>query len=162
MAEPRIMRCILDRKEGDGRLHNIVYFSFVLLMFINEFYICGRIDAKANVQNSSGEWVKTVCLSPAGALTAAVLIIGIALGVGNVSNATIAKNSMENGEAQAYSQVMYQRYELLKNSIGQDVRFEGLYVRPQLLYFADVSTDPYVWPNTDVCAYFDLSSVAIY
>lgn len=146
---------------GEGRLQNVVYFSFVILIFANEFYLCGWIDIKVGKENAAGDWAKSVCVSKAGMATAFVLLIGLYLSVGSAANASIARNSMKNGEAQLYSEIMYERYDVLRDSKGQDVRVDGIWVQPQLLYFSDISVDANIWPNTSVCDYFDLNSVAI-
>lgn len=147
---------------GAVRLKNVVYFSFVILMFLNEFYLCGWIDVKIHEEKIPENQIKIACISKAGAVTLVVLLLGLYLSAGNISNAKLARNSMINGEAQLYSEIMNARYEVLCNSKGQDVRVEGTWVRPQLLFFSDITADPNVWPNTSVCEYFDLNSVALY
>lgn len=147
---------------GAGRLQNVIYFSFVMLMFINEFYLCGWLDVKVDKENTLGEWAKKACVSKMGVMTVVVLLTGLGLGAGKTSNAINARNELVNGEAQIYSDAMYARYELFCDSAGQDVRVEGLWVKPELLFFSDITTDSEGWPNTSVRDYFDLKSVAIY
>lgn len=136
---------------GDGRLINVVYFSFVVLMFVNEFYLCGWMTGKIEELSISRNWI----------FTAIVLAAGMFLACGESSASYQAILSVKTGEASQYSQEANERYQHLLQSKGEDVVLKAYSVKPYLLYFDDITEDKTDWRNGYMQEYFELKSVVI-
>ncbi len=141
---------------GEGRLWNVIYFVFVLLVFINEFYLCGWLCAGSHMENlPQNEEQKPVARAAAGAVLAAGLIILCLYD----SSSYIARMEMRYEQAQGYSVQADQRVELYLNSAGGDVTVPAYTTQPELLYFDDITGDAADWRNVSVRDYYGLNSV---
>lgn len=138
---------------GAGRLVNVVYFAFILLVFVNEFYLCGYLA----VRLSSPDFI----VSSGWLLAAACIGIGAVLGCSETSAGVLAWKSASGGEAALYSQEADARYNLYINSRGQEVVVQPFSVSPQLLFFDDITEDPADWRNGNVAEYYGLKSVRL-
>ena len=136
---------------GAGRLVNVVYFAFVLLIFINAFYICGWLCGKIEFRESLGD-VSHI-------FTALILCFGMIAGCYRDCAGYIAWKSVSSGEALAYSLEADARYNLYIRSAGQDVEVSSFSFYPQLLYYDDITEDKEDWRNLQVEEYFELNSV---
>ena len=136
---------------GAGRLVNVIYFAFVLLAFLNTFYVCGWLDEKFDFGEFQWKMPWT--------LTVLVLSFGMIVGCYGNAAGYIAWNSVSSGEALAYSLEADARYNLYINSEGQDVEVEAFSFYPQLLYYEDITEDAEDWRNQQVREYFELNSV---
>lgn len=136
---------------GAGRLVNIVYFAFILLVFLNAFYICGWLDRKFTFGDFKWNynWILTVL----------VLCFGMITGCYENSAGYIAWESVNRGEALAYSLEADARYNVYINSEGQDVEVPAFTSYPQLLYYEDITEDALDWRNLQVEEYYRLNSV---
>lgn len=65
------------------------------------------------------------------------------------------------GRGKEYSQQMDERYAILENSKGADVRVEPLRVLPHTIHLTDINTDTSNECNTLVAKYFGLNSIKI-
>lgn len=138
---------------GAGRLVNVIYFTFVLLVFVNLFYLCGYLAIRLeNVEffRTSG-WILTMALFFAGAF----------LGCTGSSAGMSAWKSVTSGEAALYSQEADARYNLYIRSQGKDVIVKPFSVCPQLLFFDDITEDITDWRNGNVTEYYGLNSVRL-
>lgn len=136
---------------GAGRLVNVIYFAFILLVFVNAFYCCGYLAVKLKFPEFSWKsgWTLTIILIGTGAV----------LGSFKSSAGYSAWQSVVSGEAGLYSQEADARYNLYINSGGKDVEVRSFSVYPQLLYFDDITEDAGDWRNENVTEYYGLSSV---
>lgn len=138
---------------GAGRLVNVIYFAFVLLVFINAFYLCGYLGVSLHFSEFSWKsgWTLTIVLVGVGAL----------IGCTKSSAGYSAWQSASSGEAGLYSQEADARYNLYINSKGEDVEVSPFSVYPQLLYFDDITEDAADWRNQNVTEYYGLKNVKI-
>lgn len=136
---------------GAGRLVNVVYFAFILLVYVNIFYICGWLDGKMNVGLFG--WNCTH------ALTVLLLLFGMVIGCFEDSAGFIAWKSVHSGEALAYSLEADARYNRYLQSAGEDVEVPAFSFYPQLLYYDDITEDSEDWRNQQVVEYYELNSV---
>ena len=136
---------------GAGRLVNVVYFAFILLVFINAFYVCGWLCEKLEFKESVGD-VSHI-------LTVLILCFGMIVGCYRDCAGYIAWKSVSSGEALAYSLEADARYNLYIQSAGQDVEVPAFSFYPQLLHYDDITEDPEDWRNLQVEEYYELNSV---
>ena len=140
---------------GAGRLTNIVYYWFVILVFLNAFYLSGwfitHISWKDEKDAQSVPWN----YAPFMAMILVVLIIQLT----NNSNGKNAYIELTDGSAAQYSEEAYARYDVLLHSAGQDVTLNSFSVCPPLLYFDDITADKKDWRNKAIKKYYDLKSV---
>lgn len=146
---------------GEGRLINVIYFSFIWLMFVNEFYLCGWVDAKINLSSGAGAEQESISFPKGTILAGLILAIGLWLGCYGTSTAYKANVEIATGEAKAYSDQAAERYETYLESAGKDVRVEGFWSKPELLYFDDITLDENDWRNISLRDYYELKSVAL-
>lgn len=143
---------------GDLRITNVIYFSFVILLFVNGFYLCGwymRKQRKKDMQVSMIEISSTWCI------TAVVLFIGMLLACGEEMSSYQALNAIRSGEAEQYSSEAYMRYELLRSGKGEAIVLQPFTVQPYLLYFDDITQNTSDWKNQCMAEYFELESVVL-
>lgn len=136
---------------GAGRLVNVIYYAFILIVFVDVFYVCGWLDRKFAFKEFSWNlnWILTVF----------VLSFGMVAGCYQDSAGYLAWRSVASGEALAYSLEADARYNLYVNSKGQDVEVTSFRFYPQLLYYEDITEDADDWRNQQVREYYELNSV---
>ena len=143
---------------GDGRLWNVVYFVFVLLVFVNEFYLCGWLCTRMHVEimERAEGWNCTGRVA-----AGAVLALGLIMVCRADATFYEARGELIYEQAQEYSVQADQRVELYLNSAGEDVSVSAYTTQPKLLYFDDITSDAADWRNTSVRDYYGLNSVVI-
>ena len=142
---------------GEGRLHNIVYFNFIILFFVNIFYFTGWILCNLSEQKE----VKHSYINTTWICCMAVLLIGLCISNWGSSWSAEAISKLKWGEPQWYSQQAYDRHKKLLNSAGQDVIVEEYSVKPEILFFDDITDNPEDWRNSSVKGFYDLNSIVI-
>ncbi len=144
---------------GDGRLVNVVYFSFVVLMFLNEFYICGWL-VEHFIKVNDGH-TNEIRLSQQYSLVAVVLVVGMILGCGESSAGYQAFLQLKTGAAARYSSEADARFQILETSRGKDVVLDAYTEQPYMIFFDDITEDSSDWRNQYMLEYFELNSVAL-
>lgn len=137
---------------GAGRLINIVYFDYVLLLFLNVFYYSGWLYPRIHGKQKALSLVYRV----AAVLSAVAICVSLYSAV-----SSRAVRILASGEAQAYAQECRERYDLYMQSAGQDVRVEPYQAKPEMPYLDDITEDPEDWRNQSLAKYYDLASVAL-
>lgn len=152
---------------GPARLLNIVYFAAVTLLVFDLAYVlgwCRRAAEKRGLckgpearEDKAGRPVY-----PAVFLLA-LLVLFLAGSKLDASQYTsgIALRELLQGEASAYHDTAMERLELLHDDSRQDVVLPRFSVKPQILYFDDVTTDPDDWRNVAMSHYYRKNSVVL-
>ena len=140
--------------EGPKRLLNGIYFIFIILLFLNTFYLCGWIQSKVHFDKKAGYSISWIFFS-------LLLIFGGFLGNRKDTNGYLAYQSVSSGEAGLYSQQADARYNYLLKCKGQDVIVERYDEYPYLLYVEEITGDPDYYINQMLCSYFDLNSIVL-
>lgn len=143
---------------GDLRIVNLIYFSFVLLLFVDGFYLCGWYVAR---QIKQGNQISKVQFSITWCLSVLVLLLGVFISCGEKMSSYQAWLSIKSGEAAQYSMEADVRYEILCSSEGEDVLLQPFSTYPYLLFFEDITEDATNWKNRYMADYFDLNSVRL-
>lgn len=139
---------------GAGRLNNIVYYHFVILLFINTIYFIGWIlthlscfDVKFTITLT---WNISMCL----------LMLGLFIYGKNDAWSIKALSELSQGIPQQYSQEAYERDKILISSKGKDILIDDFSVKSELLFFDGPTDDPNDWRNEQMATYYELNSVA--
>lgn len=153
--------------EGPERLLNIVYFAFVILLVLDLTYIlgwCGRTAEKHGVRTDAEEQ-KPGGGRPAFSAAFLLVILVLFLAGSRLSESQYTSTSalweLRQGEASAYYDEAMARLELLRDDSQQDVVLPMYSVRPWILYFDDMSTDPADWRNIAASRYYEKNSVVL-
>lgn len=167
---------------GPPRYMNIVYFGFVLLVFANEVYFVGWLCAQINSsgirqkdvwKNMEKGLIKTAKKSTVWIILAAICIAwGITRQNFYVTDTVTyripyatesAWLSLKNGQAQEYYSWYLYREQRLEDPSTDVLLFDAYpeYMKPNVLYFADITDDPNEWRNNLVARYYHKTSVAL-
>lgn len=148
---------------GGGRIFNIIFLDFLLLIVGNLFYIAGWFCQRMkSIRENGGSCLerrdtKLYLL----AVFAAASFIGILYSQADPDYFTSvsAAHSLICGEAARYGEEAAQRTETLRSSEGADIRLELFQTKPYLLFFSDISTDPSDWTNVLMSRYYQKDSI---
>lgn len=142
---------------GSGRLQNVVYYNFVILLFINAFYCLGWVMCRYGIVNADRDFpvsIKWICC-------AGILLAGLMISKGSASWGYRAFTTVSSGEAYQYSQEAFARNKVLLESEGKDVVVQDYSVKPELIFFTGITDDPNYWTNQHVSGFYRLNSIAI-
>ncbi len=152
---------------GSGRLRNILYMSFVVMLVVLYSYALGMLaqtgivekiaDSLIKKENCHKKWNKF------GTSMLAVLVMGIlfVFGGSNTDYGTGMEAIMEISIAKQYDSQIEGRLTVLHETDAEDVVLSPLTVWPQLLYFDDIETDTTNWKNVSFASYYGKASVKI-
>lgn len=147
---------------GAGRIFNIIYLTFLLLLLLNLLYLegwrqCGRRDCQR--QEDGGENLAAVKL---GTLAAFLFCAALcAKAEPDFFTATAAVSSLRNGEAVSYRARQEERNAMLLDDSVQDVVLEAFDSPPPLLFYEDIEADPGNWKNVRMSSYYRKDSVRL-
>jgi hypothetical protein len=150
-----------------GRICGLYYAKSMLLFVLMEGYLVGyfRCRQAAGGKDTSDKeiifediHVRTIlCL-------AVVFAVGSMLSVKvnpHIYTGTSAAYDIVNGNAAEYKREFDERLVLLKDSGTDDVELSPFSVRPELLFFSDITTDKNDWLNKALASYYHKKSVII-
>ena len=140
---------------GNGRLIDVVYYCFVILLYINVTYILGWIQEIV----SEHVTLNTNVFGWKYMVTAVVLAFAVLISTGEKAWGYEAFIELYLGEPQQYSQEYLEREDILLNSSGQDAIVSSYSIKPLVLYFDDISDDANDWKNAAVADFYDVNSV---
>lgn len=157
--------------EGPGRLLNIIYYSYLLFLTGNVFYIVGWIYRKweQHMESSSRERAEETITKGCRkysvfglVLLAGAMVISCRFTPGweQITSVSALKDLID-GRAAAYHQQVQDRMAILNDPSIKEAVVEPITIYPYVLYFTDLSTDKNDWPNTAVAAYFKKSTVEL-
>ncbi len=144
--------------EGSGRLTNVIYFAFIILLFVNVTYWLGWVAAHVK-DGAVGRFILVDKNSKWYVYLPVCMLFSLICFSVTDSHAFTAVNTLTSGAAAVYNKEYYARDALLSDSAGKDVVVDSFSVRPRLLYFDDISEDPTDWRNNAMSAYYQLNSV---
>jgi len=147
--------------DGPGRLQNIYYYAFVLLLVFNFFWWCGWVRKKkpGNPDNTPSG----IRLFPFLGFSCAALLTmacSVAFFGGSLTSAA-ALGELRSGEAQAYYVQALERQTVLENPDVKDCVFSPFRENPYLLFFGDMTDDPHSYENEDTATFYDKQSIVV-
>ena len=153
---------------GPERLLNIIYFAFVILLILNLFYILGWCRRAAEKRGLYAKTEEPESKSERQEYSVAFLFVvfmlflsGSMIAESHHYTSSNAMRALLQGEASTYYSIAKERQELLNDESQQDVVLPGYSVRPWVLYFDDITTDPSDWKNVAMSNYFQKNSVVL-
>ncbi len=149
------------KNTGGGRVRNTEYFTFIVLVFINCIYFTGYALCKLqqyNINIFSG-WKDKIPIKYL--LLTALFLGGILIWPIKTSNGYQAVQTVISGDAGKFSEEAQNRHELALNSKGQDVEILEHTVKPEMLYFDDITGDVSSVNNVYYAEYYGLKSVKL-
>jgi hypothetical protein len=144
--------------EGPGRLQDIIFCSYLLLLALNIFYWLGWIRQRRGRQ----ETVAGPRLLPIlGALALFPVLLGVSAGLrGGVSLAS-AYTALSHGQAATYYQEAQERLIILKDPTIREAELKAYSNPPYLLFFDDLYDDPDAWQNRDMASFYEKEKVIL-
>jgi len=139
--------------EGPTRIRNIIYYSYIWLIFINEFYFVGWLSKKINIKKES-ILKKYIMILPL------LIILGFACS-GSFSETTLNTCivALKSGEVQQYDVEIKERIKLYEDPNNLDVVCNSLSVRPKLLILFDISSNENEFSNIAIKNYYGKNSI---
>lgn len=147
------------RNTGAGRVHNILYFTFIILVLLNTVYFTGYVLCKLGEHNIILDYKEKI--EKKYLLLAGVFFIGVIIQPIQTSNSYLAMKTIQTGEAEQYSEEAQRRHELALESKGKDLELMDYTVKPEMLYFDDIKNDSLAGNNIAYADYYELKSVIL-
>lgn len=160
------------QKAGAGRIANIIFYLYVLFMSFSIFYISGWISKKLRSQpdaQSLSSVLKSNILSLIRKYCICIVILtaltfGLTCmtqkGLGSLSSYSAAR-SLISGQASQYKAEEAERLKILNNPDIKDAVLKPYSVKPHVLFFDDITSDPANWRNKDMAEFWNKDSVII-
>lgn len=139
-----------------ARLVNIVFFAYVILAFLNVFYLLGSL---ARLLERNGVHLREYSVGLV--LSIAILFFPACSFTQHTYTSSSALASLVYGGASEYHAAYLERYAIYTDDSVKDVVVSEFKVKPYVLFFSDVQSDPSDWRNTSVAAFYGKSSVTL-
>ena len=144
---------------GGGRVRNVEYFTFVILVILNCIYFTGYTLYRLREENVNVSWNERIPIKYL--MLSGVFIAGILAYPIQTSSGYKAVQTIVSGEASEYSDEAQGRYEMSVEAEGEDLELMDYTVRPELLFFDDIRTDQEHGNNIMYANYYKLNSVML-
>jgi len=143
---------------GEGRVHNIIYISYLMIILINVVNLLSWVvnHLRVEVKNMHSTWEFAAIVL--GIVFCALIFIKIDT---DFLTCTVAVDSLQSGEAQQYAIENRDRTIKLEDNLQLDVLLEAHTVYPELLFVSDITSDPEDWRNRHMSRYYQKDSVMI-
>ncbi len=158
---------------GEKRIENIIFFSFIIMLLADLFYIGGYLSRKTNLDCQKAiDFFKKI------STVSCVIIVGFVITVFAGLNSephfdyinfsglssTSAVYSIASGEAREYDEACNKRIEVLNDPSETKVEFDPLPQKPHCLFYGDLLgyDDRYwMWANKPMADCFDKEYVYV-
>ena len=148
-----------------GRIRNIIFILYVLLLFLNAGYILGWACHSFHLNGNEKELREILTVNQRWYVLFAsfALIFGIGITVKpnpGYYTTSAAFTELVSGEAKAYGAEMDARIEILRLS-GEEVILPRIQTQPELLYHSDITPEADDWSNAAMSRYYGKKSITI-
>lgn len=144
---------------GGGRILNIVFYAFLLLLALNLLYWQGWLCRKRMRCGETGPSLRALPLLLALALCL-VCVVASALLRGGLAPVA-ALSSLRSGQAAAYAEEAAARRAILEDPSEPSPAFTPFTDPPYLLYVNDITEDPEDWRNQGMAVFYEKDSVLL-
>lgn len=152
---------------GPLRIKNIIWYSLWIFMLINIWYWLGWIK---NIINNALTNIPIHEIIYKAFSKKAIFYYAIVCGTyflfmfdyGFMNTSSIsAIKSLRTGEAEIYYNEYLEREQIISTSTTKDIMVPSFSVKPYLLFFDDICSDPYDWRNAATADYFQLDTIRL-
>ena len=151
-------------ESGPLRLHNVIYVNFVILIVFSWTYFLGWV-CRNKLEDMQSQYLSEIYehMQFKYILVAMILVyVWICSGTaGKYGTSLEATKELLNGSAASYSKQINERYQLYTDPSEKEIIVEPLTVKPELLFFDDITDDQDNWKNHGVAEYFGKESVRL-
>lgn len=154
---------------GPGRMRDIVYDSFVWLVFLDLAYFAGwaRRTFSCLRNRISAFFQRNLAASERGALRTmgaclVCLLLAASVFHGEAPDrfgAAVCARDLARGTAASYHSQQMERQKLLESGGSGDMILPALTAYPRSLFFDDITKDPKDWRNRGMAAYFGKNTI---
>lgn len=149
---------------GGGRIFNIIFLDFLLLVIVNLFYTMGWLYRHGHLSDSaSGSCLERrntkIYLCGVLLLTGFIGILYTAANPDYFTSAS-ACHSLLTGEAAAYGKEGEDRTQALRMAEEDTISLERFTTHPYLLFFSDIEESPDDWKNKSMARYYQKQSIS--
>lgn len=150
----------------EGRVENIIFLNYLLLILLNEVYLIGWLDSRWHIdektylldeEKKDTKWMYIAIIF--GILFCAGLTI---LKEENSFTSSAAVASLVRGEAARYGQETLDRTKLIGNCGGNMLEVPRFVETPYLLYMDDIVPDSDDWRNSSMERYYRIDEIRAY
>lgn len=142
---------------GAGRIHNIIYAMFLLLLALDEIYIAGWLVQQGYLSKSTSQRNRYVF---SWILLTGICLMGIqAVIAPETFTSAAAMETIRSGEAESFRAVNMERRELL-HSGQRELELPRYECIPVLLYMDDISVES-DWKSDGMCRFYDKDSILL-
>ncbi len=147
--------------DGPGRIQNIYYYAFVLLLVFNLFWWCGWVIRKTASEDAIPH--NGIRLVPflAFCSTAFICLTGSVLFFHGSMTSIAALGELRSGEAQAYYSQALERQAVLENPAIENCVFSPYQETPYLLFFTDMTENPSSYENEDTSTFYAKKTIIV-
>lgn len=149
---------------GGGRIFNIIFLDFLLLVIANLFYYMGWLYRHGHLTDSmAGSCLERrntkLYLSAVFLLT---VFIGVLYSAVNPDYFTTSSacHSLLTGEAAAYGMEGENRTRAIRESEENAISIDCFSTHPYLLFFSDIGENPDEWMNRSMARYYQKQSIS--
>lgn len=148
---------------GPGRLQNIIYDMFLLLLIFNLFYVLGWIRHHYNInpKEARRSAAKAYPAALLALLGAALLLCFAYVPRETPITGTRAFQALRSGAAKQYYSEYQARQDSLMDETQKNVVLQAYTQRPYVLFFSDATEDPEDWKNVAMADYFGKERVTV-
>ena len=147
--------------DGPGRIQNIYYYAFVLLLVFNTFWWCGWIIRKsAKMDMFSHEGIGLFPFLSCGAVATVCLACSVLFFHGSMTSIA-ALGELRSGEAQAYYLQALERQLVLEDPAIENCVFSPYQETPYLLFFTDMTDNPASYENEDTSYFYGKKTIIV-
>lgn len=150
---------------GPKRTYNLYFFFYIILLYLNVFYLCGWISK--NIQSRCTENIKKDIFSlriygQMIMMTGLILMIGVPIEKYNNIAFVSATASILSGDIKEYDRQIEERHQIYNDSEVEDVVLPRLTVNPVILSVYEnegLSENPDYWVNQIIKNYYEKNSI---
>ena len=145
-----------------GRLQALFFMQYILVLELSVFYLLGWLQRFMGSTQKGPSGILSGPLAMVVIVSSLLFIVLAAINVKPVPeyfSSTCAVKDLVNGHAAFYRQQNLDRRKALLNEKETDVVLDYYEYEPDLLFFADITTNPQDWTNNALKRYYEKNSV---
>ncbi len=147
--------------DGPGRIQDIYFDAFVLLLILNLFWWIGWMSGKlTGKMDSLHGGIGLTTLVSCWGMALVCLLCSVVFFHGSLTSVA-AVGELRTGEAKDYYAEALERQVVLEDPAVEDCVFRPFENMPYLLFFADMTDDPASYENEDTATFYGKKSIVV-